>query len=288
MQTTQLAGFLVIDKPIGMTSFDVIRHLRRQTGIKTFGHAGTLDPFATGLLIIAVNKYTRLLSLMEFAYKEYTVSMILGQESTTGDPEGEINAVDSKTIDLNKIPLLYQAVLKIEKLKPPIHSAIKVNGKRSYDRARAEEQFELPERESTIFEFSVLSYEYPQLVYSCKVSKGTYIRSLSLWIADFLGTKAYTCELRRTAIGSITLQKASQLTEINPDTLAQHLVSVLDILPELESITLMDEQLNRIRNGNYVTNEGIDNNAVLIFDSLKECRGIAYRKDNFIYPKVNI
>lgn len=288
MQINELSGFLLIDKPAGLSSFDVIRHLRKQTGIKTFGHAGTLDPFATGLLLIAVNKYTRLLSLLEFADKEYIAAIILGHESTTGDTEGEITAVNDKTVDSGALSKLKQEVLRIDKLKPPIYSAVKVNGKRAYDRARADEDFELPERESCIHEFDIVTYEHPKLVYSCKVSKGTYIRSLSLRIAEFLGTKAYTSELRRTSIDKISLDRASQLTEITQDTLTQHLVSVLDILPELESITLMEEQLNCIRNGNHISNEGEDNRSILVFDSTQRCMGIAYRKDNMLHPKVNL
>jgi tRNA pseudouridine55 synthase len=92
MDVMQLSGFLLIDKPAGISSFDVIRKLRKQTGIRTFGHAGTLDPFATGLMIIAVNKYTRLLSLLDSADKEYAATLILGKATSTGDPEGEITA----------------------------------------------------------------------------------------------------------------------------------------------------------------------------------------------------
>lgn len=288
MDGKQLSGFLLVDKPAGITSFDVIRKLRKQTGIRTFGHAGTLDPFASGLMIIAVNKYTRLLSLLDNADKQYTATLVLGKATSTGDPEGEVITTSDAEINPEQLKDLAKDILKIEKLKPPIHSAIKVDGKRSYDRARADEDFELPERESRILSYDVLSYYSPELLYQCRVSKGTYIRSLSQWIAEYLGTVGYTSELRRTAIGKVALDKATVLDDINAGTLQSLLVSVLDILPDMESITLNDAELLRLRNGNSITADGADNAQVLFFETNKECRGIAYRKENRLYPKVNL
>jgi len=285
---TLLSGFLLIDKPAGMSSFDVIRNLRRQTGIRTFGHAGTLDPFATGLLIIAVNRYTRLLSLLEFANKEYTASMILGTETSTGDPEGEVIRTSEQNITSEDLVDLKSKVLQISKLKPPLHSAVKVNGVRAYAKARAKEDFDLPERAAMVYEFDILEFNFPKLIYHCKVSKGTYIRSLSQWIAESLGTIGHTEELRRTAIGEVSLQRAFQLSEITNDTIESKLVSILDILPGLESINLMADELKRIKNGNFVPNEGQDALQVVIFDENSVCQGVGFRKNNLLYPRVNL
>jgi tRNA pseudouridine55 synthase len=288
MQSITASGFLLIDKPAGISSFDVIRHLRKQTGIRTYGHAGTLDPFATGLLIIAVNKYTRLLSLLDNATKSYTATMVLGSVSTTGDPEGEITVSGDEplaTLDMND---LKTKVLNITSLKPPIHSAIKVDGKRAYTRARALEDFELPERDSTIHEFEILSFEYPNMTYSCRVSKGTYVRSLSEKIAEFLGTIAYTNELRRTSIGKISLDRAISLVDITDESIEVLLSSIHDIIPELESLILNEEEIKRIRNGNSIPNIGIDNNVILLLDTAPTCIGTGYRKENILYPKVNL
>lgn len=288
MIANTLSGFLLLDKPKDITSFDVIRALRKQTGIKTFGHAGTLDPFATGLLIIAVNKYTRLLSLLEYAEKEYTATLILGKATITGDTESEIIKTDNRDISEKDIISLNSAVLKIQTLKPPIYSAIKVNGKRAYDRARAEEEFDLPERESNIYDFNIESYNYPSLTYSCRVSKGTYIRSLSQWIAEYLGTIAYTSDLRRTAIGNISVIKASQLAEITINNLNEHLLSAVNVLPNLETILLNDIPMSRIRNGLSISNPGKDNGEILLLDITENCIGIGFRKDDLLYPKVNL
>ncbi len=282
------SGFLLVDKPKGLSSFDVIRHLRKQTGIRTFGHAGTLDPFATGLLIIAVNKYTRLLSLLDNAEKDYTATMVLGKATSTGDPEGEVIQTMDKVIHASELETVTQGVLNIQALKPPVYSAIKVNGKRAYDRARAAEDFELPERESHIYKFSIDSFEFPNLVYSCRVSKGTYIRSLSQWIAEASGTLGYTIELCRTAIGKVSVRKASQLNDITSETLSKHLISALDIMPDMQSYTLSEDELKRIRNGNSIANAGIDSNEILLFDVNSNCAGIGIRNNNVLNPKVNI
>lgn len=278
----------MIDKPEGITSFDVIRCLRRQTGIRTFGHAGTLDPFATGLMLIAINKYTRLLSLLDDADKTYQATMILGSATSTGDPEGEIVASQDDVIDKHKLAELKEAVLKICSLKPPILSAIKVDGKRAYDRARANEVFDLPERPSFVHSFAIVEYNYPKLVYVCRVSKGTYIRSLTQWIAEYLGTIAYTKELRRSAIGRTDLSKAVPLSEVNAETINSYLVSALDTMPHLESLTLEDFELKRLSNGNNIVNEGNDNLCILVYDKNSQCRGYAWRRDNTLNPKVNL
>lgn len=288
MSSEILSGFLLVDKPIGISSFDVIRVLRRQTGIKTFGHAGTLDPFASGLLIIAVNKYTRLLSLLDNAEKAYTATIVLGKATTTGDTEGEITQISDRVISKDDLSGITSAVLKIDKLKPPIYSAIKVNGKRAYERARADEVFELPERASQILNFSIDNFNYPFLTYSCRVSKGTYIRSLSQWIAESLGTVAHTSILRRTAIGKVSVTNAIQPDCINQDTLSSHLTSLLDILPESESITLNEEEYKRIRNGNNIANQGNDNTIILLYNQQNQCIGIGYRKEDNLFPKVNL
>jgi tRNA pseudouridine55 synthase len=288
MEIKELPGFLLIDKPAGISSFDVIRKLRKQTGIRTFGHAGTLDPFATGLMVIAINKFTRLLPLLDNADKEYAATLMLGTATTTGDPEGEITEVSDAGINPDKLASLQAEVLKIKKLKPPLHSAIKVDGKRAYDRARADEDFDLPERDSTVHDFDILFYEHPLLSYRCRVSKGTYIRSLSIWIARYLGTVGYATTLRRLAIGRINLEKAVALDEISADNIAEKIVSVTVLFPDMENVMLSDAEIAVIRNGNCIQNMGTDNEQLLVFNNNSQCLGIAGRKANRLCPKVNL
>ncbi|MFO7659727.1 MAG: tRNA pseudouridine(55) synthase TruB [Candidatus Cloacimonadaceae bacterium] len=284
----QSSGFLLIDKPAGLSSFDVIRQLRKRTLVRAFGHAGTLDPFATGLMILAYKRFTRLLSLLELADKEYTATMILGTQTSTGDPEGEVIATSDRLIKSDQLDELKPQILQISKLKPPLHSAVKVDGKRSYARARANEEFDLPEREARVFEFDIVEFDYPKLVYTCRVSKGTYIRSLSQFIAQTLGTVGYTKELKRTAIGALSLNQAHKLDDITIDNLESVSTPVRDILPNLESLFLKEDELHRLKQGKAVKNPGSDNLQILIFDDKNICQGIALRKENTLYPKVNL
>jgi len=282
------SGFLLIDKPAGFSSFDVIRHLRKQTGIRDFGHAGTLDPFATGLLILAVNNYTRLLPLLEYKDKTYDAVLTLGAATTTGDPSGDVTETSDRIVNEDDLQGLCEAVLSIEKLKPPTYSAVWVNGKRAYKQARKGEIPDLSERESHIHCFKVTFFEFPYLRYVCTVSKGTYIRSLSLWIASYLNSTGHTSSLARTAIDDISLERAVQLDSFYADNLSQYLLNVLDILPEMESIRMSAMELYKIRQGQNTASDGPDNPCLLIMDDKDTCHGYGYRINNRFYPKVNL
>lgn len=199
-------GILLIDKPAGMTSHDVVARVRRALagagggggarGLKV-GHAGTLDPFATGLLIVLVGRATKAQSRLMALPKRYVTVARLGARSTTGDTEGEIT--DTGRLPPDPPPLPTGEVRQ----RPPRHSAVKVGGERAYKRARRGEQFEMPERTVTVYRFEQLWREQARAAYAIECSAGTYVRSL---IAD-LGD-AYCEELRRTAIGSFAVADA--------------------------------------------------------------------------------
>jgi tRNA pseudouridine55 synthase len=190
-------GVLLIDKPVGITSHDAVAAVRRALGgIKT-GHAGTLDPFATGLLLILVGRATRIQRQLMELPKRYETVACLGAVSSTGDPEGEITRTGTLPPDPPELP-----VGEIRQ-RPPIYSAVKVGGERAYKRARRGERFELPERIVTIHRFEQLWREGERAGFLIECSSGTYVRSL---IAD-LGD-AYCLELRRTAIGPFDVADA--------------------------------------------------------------------------------
>lgn len=283
-----LNGFLLIDKPAGISSFDVIRQLRRQTGIKTWGHAGTLDPFATGLLIIAVNKYTRLLPLLDDADKTYAAVMQFGTATTTADPEGDICATDDKAIARDEVSAIISDILAITEMQPPRYSALKVAGKRAYELARKGESFELPARAMNIMSFAISDFSFPLLSYHVQVSKGTYIRALSEWIASRLETVAYTTCLRRTAINNVSVSQATALDAVNAENLRELLKSVETICPDLAQVSLETADLAKLRNGNPALNPGTDEDILIVLGTDAACYGIAYRRDGVLYPKVNI
>jgi len=208
--------FLLIDKPKGMTSHDVVDAVRRATGERRVGHGGTLDPNATGLLIIGVGReYTKQLSQFNTQKdKTYEAEMVLGEERDTHDIEGTV----TKTSDF--VPTLQDIDSALKKFKgeieqiPPKHSAIKVNGKKAYALARAGREVELKPRKVLIKNIKILSYTYPLLKMEFKVSSGTYIRALARDIGQALGSFAYLGNLRRTAIGDYNIVDAKKIGEI--------------------------------------------------------------------------
>ena len=201
---------LLIDKPKGWTSFDVVgkirSELRNQTGQKVkVGHAGTLDPLATGLLIVLVGAATKKQDEFMKLDKVYEVTMKLGQTSTTGDEEGEKTAVSSRKPDVSEVTeVINSFVGKISQV-PPAYSAIKVGGQRAYKLARAGKEVKLEPRQVTINSIEQISYDYPNISFTSNVSSGTYIRSLVADIGEKLGVGAYMTDLRRISIGKYQL-----------------------------------------------------------------------------------
>ena len=209
---------LLIDKPPGMTSFGVVARLRRvlskQEGKKVkVGHTGTLDPFATGLMIIVTGRMCR--RAMEFTKldKWYEAEIVLGAESTTGDPEGELSRISGKKPDEGEIKQVLQKFTgKIEQT-PPAFSAVKVNGRRAYQLARAGKEVDIPKRTITIYTLELLGYDYPVLKLRAHVSSGTYIRSLAADIGKELKTGAYCQNLRRIKIADYDVKNAKVLAD---------------------------------------------------------------------------
>lgn len=190
-------GILLIDKPVGITSHDVVARVRRSLdGAKT-GHAGTLDPFASGLLVVLVGKATKVQARIMELPKRYETIARLGSSSSTGDPEGEITKTGRMPGDP---PVLPTGEIR---QRPPVYSAIKVKGERAYRKARRGESFQMPERIVTVSRFEQVWRERERAGYLIECSSGTYVRSL---IAD-LGD-AYCEELRRTAIGPFEVAAA--------------------------------------------------------------------------------
>lgn len=218
-------GILLVDKPTGWTSFDVVAKIRgiqkaafKAQGIVAtkrqlkVGHAGTLDPFATGLLIILLGEATKRSDEFLKQDKTYEATVYLGATSTTGDPEGELTPVsDVQPSETAINQAVHQFIGQITQT-PPIYSAIKINGQRAYKLARKGQDVEIPSRQVTIHSLELLSYVYPELKIRTHVSSGTYIRSLAEDIGTTLGTGAYCKELRRTTIGDFKVVDAEAIS----------------------------------------------------------------------------
>lgn len=207
---------ILVDKPAGITSFGVVARVRRVLSTRysrkiKVGHTGTLDPFATGLMVLVAGRYTK--RAMEFSKldKDYEATVVIGTSSTTGDPEGELSHVSDKIPVRQEVELALKHFTGEITQTPPAFSAIKINGQRAYKLARNGKKVDIPPRKVTIYDIKLLSYDYPELVIKTSVSSGTYIRSLAEDIGRYLNTGAYVKELRRTRVGDSHLKEAIPL-----------------------------------------------------------------------------
>lgn len=228
-----MQGILLVDKPQGWTSFDVVNYVRKivatAEGKKPknckVGHTGTLDPMATGLLVLLIGKeYTRRAGEMSKHDKTYEVTMQLGATSTTGDIEGELTPVSERLPGENEVLAALQKFTGEIMQTPPAYSAIKINGQKAYDLARKGKAVKLEPRPVTIYDIRDVQYAYPEVSFTCDVSSGTYIRSLAADIGEVLGTGAHLTALRRTRVGKFDLTGALVSTEITLEMLEANLL----------------------------------------------------------------
>lgn len=205
-----LSGLLLVDKPVSWTSHDIVAKMRGVLGIKRIGHAGTLDPFATGLVVLGINKGTKHLERIMHETKVYETTVKLGATSTTFDIEGEITSVSTTEPTLEAIEKALDQFRGGYEQRAPLFSAKHVNGKRLYDLAREGKATEemRPSKLVKIEAIEVLGYSYPELTLKVTCGGGTYIRSIADDLGHALGIGGYCLTLRRTRIGSYTTEKA--------------------------------------------------------------------------------
>ena len=224
-------GWLLIDKPLQWTSFDVVNKVRsiiaRHRGVKPksikVGHTGTLDPLASGLLVLAVGKATKQISGLIKDNKTYQATMILGRNSSTGDREGDLQDVSSHQPSIEGIKTVFDKFTGEITQTPPQFSAIKVAGVPAYKRARKGQTVELKARRATIHKLNLLRYEYPEVDFDCQVSSGTYVRTLAEDIGKALKTGSYLGALRRTTVGQYGIDDAIDIADINYDKIKKAL-----------------------------------------------------------------
>ncbi|MHB0929586.1 MAG: tRNA pseudouridine(55) synthase TruB [Candidatus Nanopelagicales bacterium] len=246
-------GIVVIDKPAGMTSHDVVARVRRTCGTRAVGHAGTLDPMATGVLVLGVERATKLLGHLTASTKRYEAAIRLGVATNTEDADGEITGITSTGhISESAIREAAQGFLGDIMQVPSSVSAIKVDGVRSYARVRAGQQFELPPRPVTISEFTISDVQpHDQVIdvaVSVTCSAGTYIRALARDLGAVLGVGAHLIALRRTAAGRFTVADAQALPE--PDAAAPVMIPLRDVLAREYAVVQLDaEEAALVRHG---------------------------------------
>ena len=225
-------GILLVDKPAGWTSFDVVNRVRRfieinglnETGKKRFpvGHTGTLDPLATGLLVLLLGNYTKRAPELTKLDKTYQVVMRLGQTSSTGDDEGEKTVVSDAQPTQKEVEAALAQFVGDTMQRPPAFSAIKINGQRAYKLARQGKAPELAARPVHIDYVTLNSYQYPDVAFTTYVSSGTYIRSVVEDTGRALQTGAYMSGLRRTTVGPYDIQDAIGIDQLSPEILTAH------------------------------------------------------------------
>jgi tRNA pseudouridine55 synthase len=247
-------GLLILDKPAGMTSHDVVARTRRIVNERSIGHLGTLDPMATGVLPLLLGRYTRLAQFFGRMDKAYTGTIRFGQATTTYDAEGE--AVGSPIpVCLDAKELKEQAIRFNGELlqTPPAYSAKKIGGRRAYSRARAGEYVELAPVRIVVHEFAITSVDHDTADFRATVSAGGYIRSLAHDLGQRLGCGAHLASLRRVAAGPFCVEEALSLEEMaalaQSGELEQHLPHPRTLLPELPSTTADAQTAGRMRNG---------------------------------------
>lgn len=262
-------GFLLVDKPAGHTSHDVVAIVRKRLSERKVGHLGTLDPAATGLMVVAVGaKALKIVELFEKSDKEYIATIKFGTTSDTYDREGILtetplnigqNPSDILAIEQSIASNFIGDVTQV----PPVHSAIHINGKRAYERARQGEQFTMPSRDVHIHYCSIESYEYPTLVLRVACSSGTYIRSLAHDLGQSLRQGSYLADLRRTKLDRWSVELA-----VPPDMVAfSDVMPLKEILLDTNKVELTDEQWAKIQHGQAIE-KTVTNNTIAWYNEL--------------------
>ena len=241
-------GFLLIDKDSDYTSRDVCNIIAKIFDAKKVGHAGTLDPFATGLLIVGINHATKALSYIEGQYKTYVATMLLGQKTSSGDCTDEI--VEEKSVppfEIEHIQNVFDSLIGNHEQTVPLTSAVHVNGRKLYHYAHLNQEVELPKRVVEIKELKLISFSEKEITFETTVSKGTYIRVLGETIAEKLGTVGHLVSLRRTKILDIQVEQAHKINDLEQDML---IPCPIIIKKFMQMVVLIDEEsLKKVRHG---------------------------------------
>lgn len=252
-----VSGVLVVDKPVGMTSHDVVQIMRKGTGIRRAGHTGTLDPRASGVLVILIGPAVRLSEYVSASDKRYQATIKMGSSSDTYDAEGSITT-QSLVVDIGEEQfgeILQTFVGEIEQVPPP-YSAVKIKGKKAYEMARKGEEVELLPRKINVYSLEVLEWAPPEAVIDVYCSSGTYVRSLTNDLGNALGTGAYLVGLRRTKSGRFTLRDAVPLRRLREAFDAgdwyKYLIPAAEALADWPSIELDADQAEKVRHGHRI------------------------------------
>jgi len=253
-----ISGALVVDKPTGMTSHDVVQAVRNGTGIRRAGHTGTLDPRASGVLVVLLGPAVRLSEFISASDKRYQAIVRLGASTDTFDADGKFTRKSEAPVDVTESQFeeaLKKFVGHIEQTPPP-YSAVKVQGRKAYEMAREGEEVNLAPRTIDVYHLEVLEWAPPEVVIDVHCSSGTYVRSLANDLGNMLGCGGYLVGLRRTKSGRFSLRDATPLRKLQETFRAgnwsQYLIPAAEALADWPAIELEPEQVDAIKHGHRV------------------------------------
>ncbi len=279
-------GFLNINKPSGITSHKVISVLRSITGIKQIGHAGTLDPLASGVLPVAIGKASKLIDYLP-SDKSYQAGMYLGMKSDTYDIEGKVEKTGFRKIKEEEIIAILDSFRGKIKQIPPAFSAVHYNGKRLYELARQGNiPDDIPSRDITIYRNEIISFDYEKQILKLDIScsKGTYIRTIINDIGEALNSGAVMFELTRTMAASMDIKDSVDLNNnLTAETVCKNLINPADILT-MPAVEITQDDYNLILNGNKFKNKYNIKDEILLLKN-KEVIALALANEEFIQPK---
>ncbi len=259
----RIDGLLVVDKPEGMTSLDVVREIKARFFIKKAGHIGTLDPFATGVLPIVMNEGTKLVPFLQEDPKDYEAVLKIGEETRTDDLTGElVNRGSWEGLSLETIRSVFQSFLGNIRQTPPMFSAVKVQGKPLYRMARKGMEIERQERDVRVYDLQIQKLDLPMIHFRTSCSKGTYIRALARDIGRRLGCGAHLVSLRRTRSGSFTLGQALPMERLKALTdekgLLSSLIPLREVLINLPEVIGDEHLIRKVRYGKEMLVRDLD------------------------------
>lgn len=265
--SSNLDGILLVNKKKGMTSYDVIRKIKfafKEMDIKTkIGHSGTLDPFAEGLLIVLLGKYTRMSDYLMDLEKTYSGTFIQGVGTDTLDLDGEVIET-TKTLEPSVILSNISNFIGEQMQVPPFYSALKYNGKKLYEYARKGENITKPPRKIFVYDLSIKKESNESFSFVTRVSKGTYVRKLIYDYTMSLGVASYLTSLKREKMGEFSIEDARVIEEITPENIEKNLMTIDDINLPYERITLSEKEREKLSNGIRIDAEREDIDVALL------------------------
>ena len=285
-------GIIVINKEKGCTSHDVVYQIKKLIGEKV-GHTGTLDPNATGVLPILIGKGTELSQFLINHDKKYIATIKLGIKTDTADVEGTV--IEEKEVDLNKlndnnVKSIFTKMLGKQKQKPPMYSAIKINGKKLYEYARAGKSIDVPEREIEIYDLKLININIKDMLLTFEIycSKGTYVRTVCEEIAESLGTVGYMSDLERTSVGEFSIRNSVTIDELKSNDmvfLSKKIITIEKFFEEKPQTKLNKKNLQLFLNGVLLENDYSDG-IIRIYDEDNKFIGIGICEKNKLKRKI--